>query len=134
MKPITFFAHIALSQDVRDLSSPAATANLLVEVNDETLRSGGDDAHRSFSAMSDSQKVHFAEEIGRTAALDFLDSGDEFSTLQVRRFVDFELTEMPCYLSARESPTRTLPNKSKVWRLAQSDSDNLRTEPLSQSS
>jgi hypothetical protein len=134
MNPLTFFAHVALSKDARHLSPPEATANLLIEIDDETLRSAGDDAHREFSAMSDRQKVDFAADIGRTAALDFLDLECEFSTLGVRRFVDFDLTEMPCYLSVREAPTRTLPNHSKVWRIAQSESDELRTEPLSRTS
>jgi hypothetical protein len=129
MNPLTFFAHVALSKDARHPSSPEATANLLIEISDQALRSGNDDTHREFSAMSDSQKVDFAGEIGRTAALDFLDSEHEFSTLPVRRFVDFDLTEMPCYMSVREAPTRTLPNHSKVWRLAQCESDKLRTEP-----
>jgi hypothetical protein len=134
MNPLTFFAHVALWKDAPDLSSPEATANLLIEINDQTLRSEGDEAHRKFSAMSDRQKVGFADKIGRTAALDFLNLEQEFSTLPVRRIIDFELTEMPCYLSVREAPTRILPDNSKVWRLAQSESDKLRTEPLSHTS
>jgi hypothetical protein len=77
--------------------------------------------------------VDFAGEIGRTAALDFLRLEDEFSKLPLRRFIDFDLTEMPCYMSVRQAPTRTLSNNSKVWRLAQCESDKLRTEPLSRS-
>ena len=134
MNPLTFFAHVALSKDARHLSPPLASANLLIEDNDETLRSVGEDAHSEFSAMSDRRKVDFAGEIGRTAALDFFDSEDEFSSLRVRRFVDFNLTEMPCYMSVREAPSRTLPNRSKVWQLAQCESDKLRTEPLSRTS
>ena len=41
---------------------------------------------------------------------------------------------MPTYISVRPGPTRTLPNNSKVWRLAQCESDKLRTEPLSRTS
>ena len=110
-----------------------ATANLLIEIDDQTLRSDGDEAHREFSKMSDGQKAEFAGEIGRTAALDFLSLEPEFSRLPVRRFVDFDLTKMPTYISVRPPPTRTLPNNSRVWRLAQCESDKLRTEPLSRS-
>jgi hypothetical protein len=134
MNALTFFAHVALSKNARHPASPEATANLLIEINDQTLRSGGHEAHRKFATMSDREKVDLASEIGRTAALDFLDLENEFSGLPVRRFVDFNLTEMPSYMSVREAPTRTLPNDSKVWRLAQCASDKLRTEPLSQTS
>ena len=133
MSPLTFFAHVALSKDTRPFSQPDVTANLLIEVNDQTLKSDGDEAHRKFSEMSDRQKVDFAGEIGRTAALDFLDLEPEFSKLPVRRFVDFDLTEMPSYISIRPPPTRTLPNNSRVWRLAECESDKLRTVPLSHS-
>jgi len=131
MDPLCFFAHVALSKDTRPLSKPQATANLLIEINDQTLRSGGEEKHLEFSTLSDRQKVDFASEIGKTAALDFLDLEPEFSDLPRRRFVDFDLTEMPTYISIRPAPTRTLPNHSKVWRLAQIESDKLRTKPLS---
>ena len=131
MNPLTFFAHVALSKDTHPLSPSEATANLLIEIDDQTLRSDDDEAHRKFSKMSDGQKVDFAGEIGRTAALDFLSLEPEFSRLPVRRFVDFDLTEMPSYISVRPPPTRTLPNNSRVWQLAQCESDKLRTEPLS---
>jgi hypothetical protein len=134
MNPLTFFAHVALSKDARHLCPPEATANLLIEIDDQTLRSDGDEAHLSFAGMSDRQKVDFAGKIGRTAALDFLNLEHEFSKLPVRRFVDFDLTGMPTYISVRPGPTRTLPNNAKVWRLAQCESDKLRTEPLSRAS
>jgi len=133
MKPLCFFAHVALSTDTRPLSEPQATATLLIEVTDETLRSGGEENHLEFSKLSDQQKVDFASKIGRTAALEFLDSEAEFSELTVRRFVDFDLTEMPAYISVQPAPTHTLPNHSKVWRLAECESDKLRTQPLSRS-
>lgn len=131
MNPLCFFAHIAFFPHSRSASSAEATANLLIEIDDATLRSGGEAKDVEFSTMSDRQKVDFASEMGKTAALDFVDLEPEFSELPVRRFVDFDLTEMPNYLSVRESPTRTLPNQSKVWRLAQLESDKLRTKPLS---
>jgi hypothetical protein len=134
MNPLTFFAHVALSKGAGHLSPPEATANLLIEINDQTLRSDDDEAHLSFAKMSDCEKVDFAAEIGRTAALDFLNLEHEFNKFPVRRLVDFDLTEMPSYISVRPAPTRTLPNNSKIWRLAQSESDKLRTEPLSRTS
>ena len=133
MNPLTFFAHVALSKDTRPLSPPEATANLLIEIDDQILRSGGDEAHRNFPEMSDREKVDVADKIARTAALDFLSLELEFSTLPVRRFVDFDLTERPSYISVRPPPTRTMPNNSRVWRLAQCESDKLRTKPRSQS-
>jgi hypothetical protein len=134
VNPLTFFAHVALSKDAGHLSPPEATANLLIEIDDQTLRSDGDEAHLSFAKMSDRQKVDFAAEIGRTAALDFLNLEHEFNEFPVRRFVDFDLAKMPSYISVRPAPTRTLPNNSKIWRLAQSESDKLRTKPLSRTS
>jgi hypothetical protein len=130
MNSLTFFDHVALCEHGEHLSPCGATANLLIEIDDETLRTDRDEAHLDFSQMSDSQKVDFAGEIGRAAALDFLQLEDEFSKLPERRFVDFNLTEMPTYISVRPAPTRTLPNNSKVWRLAECESDKLRTEPL----
>jgi len=106
---------------------------MLVEINEQTLRSGGKEKQVEFSTLSDRQKVDFASEIGRTAVLDFLDLEPEFSKLPVRRFVDFDLTERPAYISIQPPPTRTLPNHSKVWRLAECESDKLRTQPLSRS-
>ena len=129
MNPLTFFAHVALSQDAEHLSPCGATANLLIEIDDATLQSGRDNSHSGFSRMSGGQRVDFAGEIGRAAALDFLKLEDEFSRLPVRRFVDFRLTDTPTYISVRPPPTRTLPNNSKVWRLAQPESDKLRAEP-----
>lgn len=129
MNPLTFFAHVALSQDAEHLSPCEATANLLIEIDDATLQSGRDNSPSGFSEMSDGQRVSFAGEIGRAAALDFLKLEGEFSRLPVRRFVDFTLTDTPTYFSVRPPPTRTLPNNSKIWRLAQPESDKLRAEP-----
>jgi hypothetical protein len=131
MNPLCFFAHVALAPDARTLSQSQATANLLIEIDDQTLSFEGDEKHLEFSTLTDRQKVDLAGEIGRTAALDYLNSEHEFSKLPVKRFVDFDLTEMPSYNSIRPSPTRILPNHSKIWRLMQSESDELRTKPLS---
>jgi hypothetical protein len=126
-----FFAHVVLAIDARVLATPQATANLLIEVNDRALISGGHERHLKVSALTELQKVELAREIGRTAALDYLRSEPEFSNLPVQRFVDFNLTETPTYISIRPPPTKILPNDSIVWRLAESEAEKLRTKPLS---
>ncbi|PYJ09757.1 MAG: hypothetical protein DMF06_08875 [Verrucomicrobia bacterium] len=130
MNPLCFFAHVALAIDTDSLSRPQATANLLIELDDRTLKAGGDERQLKFSTLTDVQKVDLAGEICRTAALDYLSFEDEFKKLPARRFVDFSLTERPAYLSIRSAPTCTLPNHSKIWRLVQSESDKLRAQPL----
>jgi hypothetical protein len=125
-----FFAHVVLTIDARVTAKPAATANLLIEINDRALVSGCHERHVKASALTDLQKVELATEIGRTAALDYLKSEPEFSKLPVQRFVDFNPTETPTYISIGPTPTKVLPNDSKVWRLAESVADKLRTRPL----
>lgn len=125
-----FFAHVVLAIDARETAKPAATANLLIEINDRALVSGCHERHVKASALTDLQKVELATEIGRIAALDYLKSEPEFSKLPVQRFVDFNPTETPTYISIGPTPTKVLPNDSKVWRLAESVADKLRTKPL----
>ena len=111
-------------------ATPQATANLLIEINDTALTSGGKEKHLKVSALMESQKVELAAEIAKTAARDYLKSEHEFRKFPVQRFVDFNLTGTPTYISIRPPPTKVLPNDSKVWRLAESESDKLRTKPL----
>jgi hypothetical protein len=124
MKTYCFFAHIVFGTDARMVATAQTTANMLIEVNDAALVSGG------ISVLTDLQKVDLAGGIARTAALDYLKSEGEFSNFPVQRFVDFNLTGTPDYISIRPPPTKVLPNNSKVWRLAESESDKLRSEPL----
>jgi hypothetical protein len=131
MKPHCFFAHIAFASDNRVRANPQVTANLLIEINDTALTSGGKKKHLKISALMESQKVELAAEIAKTAACDYLKSEREFRKFPVQRFVDFNLTGTPSYISIRPPPTKVLPNDSKVWRLAESESDKLRTKPLS---
>lgn len=121
-----FFAHIALGMDARIVAHPQATANMLIEVNDTALASGGNRKHLKISTLTELQKVKLASGIARSAALDYLKSESEFSNFPLQRFVDFNRTEIPTYISIRPPPTKVLPNDSKVWRLAQSESDKLR--------
>jgi hypothetical protein len=127
----SFFAHIAFGMDARIVTSPEATANMLIEVNETALASGGKKKHLEVSTLTEIQKVKLAGGIARTAALDYLKSESEFSNFPLQRFVDFDLTDTPTYISIRPSPTKVLPNDSKVWRLAQSESEKLRGEPSS---
>jgi hypothetical protein len=131
MKPYCFFAHIAFAIDARVRANPQATTNLLIEINDTALTSGGKKKHLKVSALRKFQKVELAGEIAKTAARDYLKSEREFRKFPVQRFVDFNLTGTPSYISIRPPPTKVLPNDSKVWRLAESESDKLRTKPLS---
>ena len=130
MKPYCFFAHVAFATGARRRATPQVTANLLIEVNAIALASGGKDKHLKVSALIESQKMELAAEIARTAAVDYLKSVHEFRGFPVQRFVDFNLTGNPTYISIRPPPTKVLPNDSKVWRLAESEADKLRTEPL----
>jgi hypothetical protein len=130
MKPHCFFAHIAFATDARVRAIPQATANLLIEIDDAALTSGGKKKHLKVSALTESQKMELAAEIAKTAARDFLKSKREFRKFPVHRFVDFNLTDTPAYISIRPPPTKVFPNDSKVWRLAESESDKLRTKRL----
>ena len=130
MKTYCFFAHILFGTDVRIVATAQTTANMLIEVNSTALASGGNKKRLKLSALTNLQKVKLASGIARTAALDYLKSESEFSNFPVRRFVDFNLTEPPVYISIRPPPTKVLPNDSKVWRLAESESDKVRSEPL----
>ena len=127
-----FFAHIAFGMDANIATTPQATANMLIEVTATTLASASKSKHLKVSALTALQKVKLAEGIAKTAALDYLKSEPRFSNFPLQRFVDFDLIETPTYISVPPPPTKVLPNDSKIWRLAQSESDKLRGEPVSQ--
>ena len=69
----------------------------------------------------------------KAAALDYLKSQREFRKFPVQRFVDFDLTGNPTYISIRPPPTKVLPNDSKIWRLAETEAEKVRGEPRSRS-
>jgi len=127
-----FFAHIAFGMDANIATTPQATANMLIEVTATTLASASKSKHLKVSALTALQKVKLAEGIAKTAALDYLKSEPRFSNFPLQRFVDFDLIETPTYISVPPPPTKVLPNDCKIWRLAQSESDKLRGEPVSQ--
>jgi hypothetical protein len=72
-----------------------------------------------------------AGKIAMAAGLDYLRSEDEFHPFPAQRFVNFDLIRPPSYISVRPRPSKVLPNGAKVWRLAESEADKLRTKPLS---
>lgn len=129
--PHCFFAHIAFALEARAHAAPQATANLLIEISDAALTSCGKKKHLNVSALTESRRAEFAGEIAMAAAGDYLKSEQEFRQFPSQRFVNFDLTQPPSYISIRPEPTKVLPNGSKIWRLAQSEADKLRGEPLS---
>jgi hypothetical protein len=131
MKPLCFFAHIAFTTDARLRATAKATANLLIEINDTALTSGAKKNRLKVSTLTKPQTVELAGGIARTAARDYLKLERTFRKFPVQRFVDFNLTGTPTYISICPPPTKVLPNGSKIWRLAESESDKLRTKPLS---
>jgi len=130
-KPHCFFAHIAFATNDRVRATAKATANLLIEINDLALTSGAKEKHLKVSTLTKPQRVELAGGIARAAARDYLKLERGFRKFPVQRFVDFNLTGTPTYISIRPPPTKVLPNDSKIWRLAESESDQLRGEPLS---
>ncbi|MEY2496537.1 MAG: hypothetical protein QOD12_93 [Verrucomicrobiota bacterium] len=131
MKPYCFFAHVAFALDAHAHATPQATANLLIEIDDSTLTSGGKKKRFEVAALQEAQKVELAGEIAMAAALDYLKSEQEFRQFPAQRFVNFDLTQPPTYISIRPPATKVLPDGSQVWRLAECEADKLRGEPLS---
>jgi hypothetical protein len=129
-----FFAHIAFATDARMRATAKATANLLIEVNETALTSGAKEKHLKVSTLTKPQKVKLAGGVARTAVRDYLKLERAFRKFPVQRFVDFNLTGTPTYISICPPPTKVLPNGSKIWRLAERESDKLRTKPLSKES
>ena len=74
--------------------------------------------------------MELAAEIAMAAALDYLKSEEEFRQFPAQRFVNFDLIR-PSYISICPPTDQSIPNGAKVWRLAQSEADKLRGEPLS---
>jgi hypothetical protein len=134
LKTHCFFAHIAFAADARVRTTAKATANLLIEINGTAFTSGAKKKHLKVSTLTKPQKVELAGGIARTAARDYLKLERAFRKFPVQRFVDFNLTGTPTYISICPPPTKVLPNGSKIWRLAESESDKLRTKPLSKES
>lgn len=131
MKPYCFFAHIAFALDARAHAAPQASANLLIEISEKALTSAARKKHLKVAALTDSQNAQLAGEIAMAAALDYLKSEAAFRQFPAQRFVNFDPTPPPTYISVRPPPTKVLTNGARVWRLAQTEADKLRGEPLS---
>jgi len=129
-KPYCFFAHVAFALDARAHASPQATANLIIQVNNMTLTSCVRKKHVKASVLTNSKKMELAGEIAMAAGLDYLKSEEEFRQFPAQRFVNFDLIR-PSYISICPPPTKVLRNGAKIWRLAQSEADELRGEPRS---
>ena len=125
-----FFAHVAFAFDTRSHATPQASANLLIEVDDKSVRAHDRHKHVKGSERSDAHAVEVAGEIAMAAALEYLRGEPEFRPFPAQRFVNFDLIR-PTHISVRPPATKVLPNGSKIWRLAESDADKLRGEPRS---
>jgi CRP-like cAMP-binding protein len=126
----TFFAHVAFAFDARSHATPQATANLLIEVQDKTVRAHDRRKHLEACEPGDAHSIEVAGEIGMAAALAYLKAEPEFRAFPAQRFVNFDRIQ-PTHISIRPPPTKVLRDGSKVWRLAESEADKLRGEPHS---
>ena len=95
-----FFAHVAFAFDTRSHATPLATANLLIEVEDKTVRAHDRYQHVRASERSDAHAAEVAGEIAMAAALDYLRAEPEFRPFPAQRFVNFELIQ-PTHISIR---------------------------------
>ena len=98
MASYCFFAHIAFAFDARSHATPQATANLLIEVNDETLKSASKERHVKQSALQNPHRTELAGEIAMATAREYLKSQPEFRPFPAQRFVNFELAR-PTHIS-----------------------------------
>jgi CRP/FNR family cyclic AMP-dependent transcriptional regulator len=131
MKTYCFFAHIAFAKNARAHATPQSTANLLLEIDETTLVAHCKKKRLKLSDVAGSKKVELAGKMARAAALAYLKSESEFRQFPARRFVNFDHTSPPTHISICPPPNKVLSNGSKVWRLAESEADQLRGEPLS---
>ena len=126
----TFFAHVAFAFNARSHGTPQATANLLIEVEDKTVRTHDRRKDLKISKPGDAHSIEVAGEIAMAAALKYLRTEPEFRPFPAQRFVNFDLIR-PTHISIRPPPTKVLRSGSKIWRLAECEADKLRGEPHS---
>jgi CRP/FNR family cyclic AMP-dependent transcriptional regulator len=125
-----FFAHVAFAFDARSHASPQATANLLIEVDDKAVRAHDRHAHVKAAERTETHGSEVAGEIAMAAALEYLKAEPEFRPFPAQRFVNFGRCQQT-HISVGPPPTKILKDGSRIWRLAESDADKLRGEPLS---
>jgi CRP/FNR family cyclic AMP-dependent transcriptional regulator len=130
MKPYCFFAHVAFALDAHPHSAPVATTNLLIEVSEAALRSGAKTKHRNVPTLKKSEKTELASAVAMVAGREYLKSENEFCEFPTQRFVNFDLMR-PTYISVSPPASKVLPNGIKIWRLAESEADQLRGEARS---
>lgn len=61
----------------------------------------------------------------------YVKSLPEFRQFPTQRFVDFALIQPQTYISLGPPVAKVLPNGAKLWRVEESEADELRGEPLS---
>jgi hypothetical protein len=132
MRTHFFFTHVAFGSHAR-LAAPLATANLLIEIDATALAAAARKQHLRVASLTSRERAVFAKGIGRTIARDYFKSAHEFRRYPVRRLVDFNAVRSPTYISISPKPTTVL-RHSRIWRLAECESDKLRDLPLSRRS
>lgn len=125
-----FFAHVAFAFDVRSHAAPQATANILIEIDDKTLRKVAREKHLKPATLTESETAASAAEIAMASAREYLASEPDLQMFPAQRFVSFEVTH-PTHISLRPPATKVLPNGARIWRPAESDAEKLRSEPHS---
>jgi CRP/FNR family cyclic AMP-dependent transcriptional regulator len=130
MMTYTFFAHVAIAFDYRSHATPQATANLLIEVEDKTVRAHGRHKHVKRAEQDGAHSTEVASEIAMAAAVEYLKGEAGFRRFPAQRFVNFDQVR-PTHISICPPATKVLPDGSKIWRLAETEADKLRGEPHS---
>ena len=131
ISPYWFFTHVAFGFDRKTHATPHATANVLAEADQKTLRSAARKKHLDFAKLTNSKRAELAAEIALAAVARYLKSAPEFRQYPEQRFVEFALIRPQSYISLAPSPAKILPNGAKVWRVEENEADELRSEPLS---
>ena len=129
-KVYSFFAHIAFAYSAGAHATPQTTVNLTIEVPATAVSATLKKKSVRPIGLQDSQRAELASEIAMAATLDYLKSEEEFRQFPARRFVNFDLLGST-YISVRPPADRVFGDGSKLWRVAESDADKLRGEPLS---
>ncbi|MEY2584866.1 MAG: hypothetical protein QOD80_892 [Verrucomicrobiota bacterium] len=130
MMTYNFFTHVCFAFDARAHSTPQATANLLIEVEDKAVRAHDRHDHVKHAQPGDPHSIEVAGEIAMAAAVDYLKTEPEFRPFPAQRFVNFDLVR-PTHISVRPPSNKVMHDGSKVWRLAEPEADKLRGEPHS---
>ena len=130
MMTYTFFAHVAFAFDFRSHATPQATANLLIEVEDKTVRAHDRHKHVKPAEQGGAHSAEVASEIAMAAAVEYLKGEAEFRAFPAQRFVNFDQVR-PTHISISPPATKVMRDGSKIWRLAETEADKLRGEPHS---